>query len=130
MTPVDDVVHVLPFEYDLGVIHDLAEFQTWLATEAPADDTDWRDARGGFLGFQTDDGVWKFVVHVPRGASPKLCAHEAVHAAWAMCECAGVELDAFDHEVLAYLVGFITEQLLASTRVEPDEEALAVTTGS
>ncbi len=37
-------------------------------------------------------------------------AHEAVHCAWRILDLAGVEVDAGNHEVLAYLVGWIMQE--------------------
>lgn len=44
---------------------------------------------------------------------PNTIAHEAVHCAWRILDLAGVEVEAGNHEVLAYMTGWIVEQATA-----------------
>ena len=120
MRPVDHIICVEPFGWQVGVLRDRDAFAAWLDAEAPADGTDWGDAEAGVRSFRRDDGGNVFVCFMPPGAPARTHAHEAVHLAWYVCDTAGVELDVDNHEVQAYLVGFFVREF---ERIDREDQA-------
>lgn len=58
------------------------------------------------------DGTWLNVAfREPKYMTAEVIAHEATHAAWFALHMAGVKVSFANHEQLAYLVGYIAEQL-------------------
>lgn len=49
----------------------------------------------------------------PEANCPGTIAHEALHCAWRVLDLVGVEVEAANHEALAYLVGWIVETATA-----------------
>ena len=122
LPPVDEIIRVEPFGWDVGVLRDLGEFVQWIADAGGADDTDWADADAACRGFRQPDGSNVFVAYIPEGAPPETLAHEAVHLSWYMMDTAGIAVDGDNHEVQAYLVGFFVRELTRLSEAPAEDE--------
>lgn len=50
-----------------------------------------------------------FTLGYPYCNNPNTLAHEAVHCGWRILDLVGIDIEAGNHEALAYLVGWLTE---------------------
>lgn len=85
--------------------------------DAEKDITGVGDLNGGSFGAVTfmagnEGNRWlNIVFRDEKHITPEVIAHEATHAAWDILKLAGVRVTYANHEQLAYLIGYIVEQL-------------------
>ena len=74
---------------------------------------DIRDDTVGFVYvLPFDKGCEQYMLFLPENAAIKIVMHEALHLSWFMLDTYGIIVEAHNHEILAYLQGFITERIL------------------
>ena len=104
------IINIYPFGSQLAVYFDSNEYQS--ACKELGQDIEMNDKMyGGTTSSIEFDGVNYFLVHLLPSAKMNIIYHESLHAAWYLLDHHGVYLCADANETLAYMQGYIADQL-------------------
>ncbi|BDU72391.1 hypothetical protein [Mesoterricola silvestris] len=105
------VIRVPLYGFKLHISLDIGEASDFIQAHSPLQEEALSDMAGISHSFLDKAGIRWWILGIFDGTYNTV-AHEATHIAWKILETCGVKISPTNHEAMAYLVGWIVDEVL------------------